>query len=207
MDRRTALKNLTLSIGYAVATPTIMSVLSSCSDASETWTPQFFSEVQKHMVTHIVDIILPTDDLPGALDVNIPQFIDKMYHDIEVDSKKELFTSGSNYFADSFKKTFQKDILKGTKEDFEVLVSNYFDISDDVSKHIMKDQNIKNVAKKDIESYSIYKFLLSVRYYIIFGYCTSEKVGENILAYDPVPGVYNGCISVETATNGRAWSL
>ncbi len=209
MDRRTALKNLTMSIGYAVAAPTIMNVLASCSDKTETWRPLFLSEEEKHMITHLVDIILPSDDTLGALDVNIPQFIDKMYNDVEVESNQKLFKSGSSYFAESFKKVYQKDISKGTKEDFNVLVSKYFDVSDADSKAILKAQNrtINNVPEEEIERYSIYKFLLSVRYYTIFGYCTSEKVGEEVLAYDPIPGVYKGCISLDETTNGRAWSL
>ena len=204
MDRRTALKNLTIGIGYTVATPTILSVLSSCSNNTETWTPLFLSEDEKYMVTHLVDIILPKDDLPGALDVNIPQFIDKMYHDIEVDTKKNIFKKGAAYFAEDFK----KEISEVKKDDFKKSLESYFNLSDEDSKEILEAQNrkIENVSTDAIKSYSIYKFLLSIRYYTIFGYCTSEKIGETILAYDPVPGAYNGCISLEE-TKGRAWSL
>lgn len=210
MDRRTALKNLTMSIGYTVAAPTIMSVLAACSSESNTWTPLFLSEEEKHLVTHLVDIILPSDEkTPGALDVNIPQFIDKMYHDIELEDKKIVFKKGASYFAEKFKTSLGKDILKGKKEDFESLVSGYFDLSDEVSKTILNQQrkSIDNISSENQENYSIYKFLFSIRYYTIFGYCTSEKVGEEVLAYDPVPGAYNGCISLEETTNGRAWSL
>ncbi len=209
MDRRTALKNLTLGMGYTVAAPTIMNILASCTDQSETWTANFLSEEEKHMVTHLSDVMLPTDELPGAIDVNIPQFIDQMYHNIETDSKKEVFRMGASYLAEAFLKTHQKPVLEGTKQDFQNLVGDYFDISDEASKKIMREQHktLNTVSNERKETYCIYKFLLSVRYHTIFGYCTSEEVGENVLAYDPVPGVYNGCISLEDATNGRAWSL
>jgi len=39
----------------------------------------------------------------------------------------------------------------------------------------------------------------------LFGYYTSEKVGEEILSYDPVPGVFQGCIPLSDV--GNAWSL
>jgi hypothetical protein len=210
MDRRTALKNLTMSIGYTVAAPTIISVLASCSSESNTWAPLFLSEEEKHIVTHLVDVILPSDmKTPGALDVNIPQFIDKMYYDIELEEKKTLFKKGASYFAEKFKTSSRKDISDGKKEDFEKLVSTYFNLSDEDSKTISNQQreSIDTISSENIETYSLYKFLLSVRYYTIFGYCTSEKVGEEVLAYDPIPGAYNGCISLKETTNGRAWSL
>ena len=41
----------------------------------------------------------------------------------------------------------------------------------------------------------------------IWAYKKSELIGENILAYDPVPGIQKGCISLDEATDGKAWSL
>ena len=35
----------------------------------------------------------------------------------------------------------------------------------------------------------------------------TEHIGENVLAYDPVPGKQRGCVDLEEATHGRAWSL
>ncbi|AUP80028.1 gluconate 2-dehydrogenase subunit 3 family protein [Flavivirga eckloniae] len=91
MDRRSALKNLTMGLGYSIAAPTIFNVLSSCNAEKESWTPLFLSKEEKHIVTHLADIILPASDTPGALDVNIPQFLDVMYHDIEKKTKSGSF--------------------------------------------------------------------------------------------------------------------
>lgn len=209
MDRRTALKNLTASIGYAVATPTILSILSSCNNKIETWTPLFLSEDEKIMVTHLVDIILPKTDIPGALDVNVPQFLDMMYKDIETEEKQKLFKKGTELFLKKHIQSLNKSISDIKKEEFDVILSSYFDLSEKETEKVLNQQelDIKAVPENQIESYYIYKFLLSVRYYAIFGYCTSEEIGKNVFAYDPVPGVYNGCISLEETTNGRAWSL
>ncbi|WP_299554015.1 gluconate 2-dehydrogenase subunit 3 family protein [Seonamhaeicola sp.] len=209
MDRRTALKNLTAGIGYAVATPAILNILSSCTAKTETWIPLFLSEDEKHMVTHLVDIMLPKTELPGALDVNIPQFIDLMFLDIESESNKKQFKKGAELFSKKTIQDLNKPISDVKKEDFSVILNSYFDLSEAESKKIINQQklNVKNVPENEAETYHIYKFLLTVRYYAIFGYCTSEEIGESVLAYDPVPGVYQGCISLEETTNGRAWSL
>jgi len=209
MDRRTALKNLSIGLGYTVATPTIFNMLASCHAEVETWTPLFFSPVEKHMVTHMVDIILPTTDTPGALDVNVPQFIDLMYHDVEKDENKNLFKAGAKVFSEKYKAQFNKEASKGSKKNFEQLLTDYFSLSEKEITQLLKTQKIapEKVSSTEIDDYNLYKFLLSVRSYTIFGYSTSEKIGEEILAYDPIPGAYKGCITLDEATGGKLWSL
>ncbi len=210
MDRRSALKNLTLSIGYAVAAPTLFNMLSSCTAEAATWTPVFLSESEKHLVTHLVDIILPTSTtLPGALDVNVPQFIDIMYKDIETKPKQKLFQSGATAFAAHFEKNFEKEALNGNKAEIEELFVNYFDLPKDEIKSVLLEQrgSEKTISTDKKDRYLAYKFLFSVRYYALYGYFTSEKVGEEVLAYDPIPGVYESCAPLEETTGGRAWSL
>lgn len=210
MNRRTALKNLTMSLGYTVAAPTIFNMLSSCTAEAETWVPLFLSPEEKHMVTHLVDIILPATDTPGALDVNVPQFLDLMYNDIEKKENQDIFKKGASLFAEKFKSQFTSEATKGDKEQFETLLAAHFNISDDETGTILKEQRlpIQNITDSQLENYALYKFLLSVKEYTLFGYFTSEKVGEDVLNYDPVPGVFIGCTTVDEATtNGRAWSL
>ena len=78
MDRRIALKNMGLALGYTVATPTIISLMQSCAqDTSPEWTPVFFSPEEGAVLMHLVDIILPKTYTPSATDVNVQKFIDK----------------------------------------------------------------------------------------------------------------------------------
>ena len=210
MNRRTALKNLTMSLGYTVAAPTIFNMLSSCTAKAEAWVPLFLSPEEKHLVTHLVDIILPASDTPGALDVNVPQFLDLMYNDIENKENQDIFKKGASVFAGKFKSQFASEVIEGDKNQFETLLASYFNISDEETKAVLKEQRlpIENVTDSQIENYALYKFLLSVKEYTLFGYFTSEKVGEEVLNYDPVPGVFIACTTVDEATtNGKAWSL
>ncbi len=209
MNRRTALKNLTLSIGYVVSVPTIMSAFSSCTEKEATWQPLFLSEQEKFMVTHLVDIILPTSDIAGGLDVNIPQFIDKMYRDITLETNKEIFQLGGAIFATKFEEKFDKKVTKGNKSEIQELFAVYFDVSEEESLKILQEQKKQKIeiSANSLDNFMLYKFLFSIRYYTLFGYFTSEKVGKEITVYDPIPGVYKGCISLEEATKGKAWTL
>ncbi|WP_445732702.1 gluconate 2-dehydrogenase subunit 3 family protein [Mariniflexile sp.] len=209
MNRRDALKNLTMGLGYTVAAPTIFNMLASCTAETENWNPMFLSIDEKYMVTHLIDIILPKTDTPGALDLNVPQFLDMMYFEIENKVNQDLFKNGATLFAEKFASTYNPIILEGKKSDFEKLLSSYFTMPEEVVDLVLQEQKLRpeQVNEDALERYTMYKFLLSVRYYAMFGYCTSEKVGEEILAYDPIPGVYSACITVEEATGGKAWSL
>lgn len=206
MDRRTALKNITLTFGYAVATPTVLSVLQSCKSNVATWTPMFFSPSQGYMITQLADIILPTTDIAGALDVNVPEFMDKMLHDIAPVDKRDNIKEGASAFEKEFQNVYKKDVLKGSKTEYEKLLKKYFDISEAEKNTVFKMQNTgENITEEELNTYLIYKFLLATREYTLFGYYTSELVGETILSYDPVPGSWEACIPVVDV--GNAWSL
>jgi hypothetical protein len=41
----------------------------------------------------------------------------------------------------------------------------------------------------------------------VWGFKTSEEIGKKVMAYDPIPGGYVGCESLEELTGGKAWSL
>ncbi|MGB3142679.1 MAG: gluconate 2-dehydrogenase subunit 3 family protein, partial [Maribacter sp.] len=75
MDRRRVLKNMGLSLGYIVATPTLLGIVQSCkSEPAITWTPEFLTNDQGAVLTKLVDIILPKTDTPSASEVQADIF-------------------------------------------------------------------------------------------------------------------------------------
>ena len=82
MKRREALKNIGLAAGVAVATPSILSILQSCTSDVATWTPSFFTEEQGMLLRGFVDTILPKTDTPSGSEVNVPEFIDRYVNEI-----------------------------------------------------------------------------------------------------------------------------
>ena len=42
---------------------------------------------------------------------------------------------------------------------------------------------------------------------VIAGYFTSEQVGKEVLAYDPIPGEWIPCGDLQELTGGKSWSL
>ena len=199
INRRTALKNLTLGMGYVVATPTVLSILSSCTAEVETWKPVFLSESQKSLVSHLSDVIIPSGEIPGALDVNVPQFIDKMINDLETDENKAIFKKGAAIFSDKVGKTSKSNVETG--------LETYFKLEGDAAEKAKSYQwkSEKDITDNEKEEFFIYKFLFGVRQLTLFGYYTSKKIGTEVLSYDPVPGKYDPCIPLGDV--GNAWSL
>jgi len=192
MDRRKALKGLGLSLGYVVATPSVFSILQSCkNDPQISWTPQFFSLNESFVLEKLIDLILPkTASLPGALDVNIPQFIDAFVNEVSSKEEQEDYKKGIAAISDSLGKS-------PNNEAFESLLTKYL-------KADQKD--VEDFSKNENDTLTL-KTLTNLRTMTIWAYKTSEKVGEEILAYDPIPGDFLGCISLEGTTKGKAWSL
>jgi hypothetical protein len=207
MDRRAALKNISLSFGYTIATPTLLGMLQSCTSDVTTWSPVFFSKTEGHIITQLADIILPASEIAGALDVNVPEFMDKMYNEIVREDEKSIMKEGATAFSNEYSKIYGKDASKGSKDEFEKLLETYFKIPEnqqnEISTILKEEKSSLNGTK--LNTFLIYKFLTETRRYTLYGYYTSEHVGENILSYDPIPGGYEACIPVEDI--GNAWSL
>jgi len=194
MNRRDALKGLGLSLGYVVATPTILSMLQSCKTEAASWTPTFLSVEQGYVLRNLVDLILPkTEATPGALDVNVPEFIDMYISKTSSEEGKAKYKSNLDVVLEELGMLDENPPSLKT-EDFDNILSKYLRSKPTQQKAFTDKENI------------VLKTLEGLRGRAVWAYKTSEKIGEEVLAYDPVPGGQKGCIPL-SETNGKAWSL
>ena len=80
-------------------------------------------------------------------------------------------------------------------EDFDALLSKYL--------RVTKEQRLAYIQ----EEHLVFMTLLKIRDQTVWAFKTSEEIGKNVLAYDPIPGKQKGCVSLEEATGGKAWAL
>ncbi|MDQ8184682.1 gluconate 2-dehydrogenase subunit 3 family protein [Pelagicoccus sp. SDUM812002] len=59
----------------------------------------------------------------------------------------------------------------------------------------------KQIAALKAPSRTLRSFIRQLRELTITGFFTSEEVAKTMLRYDPVPGKYNGCVSVDEVGN------
>ena len=216
MDRRIALKNMGLALGYTVATPTIISLMQSCKqETGPDWTPLFFSPGEGAVIMQLADLILPKTDTPSATEVGVHTFLDRYWMEVSEPEEQDLIKSGLSNFiekalADSGKKA--GDSL--TAEELEPVLAGALkkrDKEDEAKLYETLTTYNEAVAQGQPAELdgdvSRFVFANQFRDAVIWSYKTSEYVGEEVLAYLPVPGEYIGCGDVDELTGGKAWSL
>lgn len=213
MERREAIKNIGLTFGAFVATPTALSLLQSCQTETP-WLPGFFSEEEGKVVRKLVDAILPSvDSLPSATEVNVHVFIDKYIKEVmklehrvmhrgslQVVIKSLLAASGKeavdDLSSDDYNAFLEANLRKSKEEDEA--------INAQVGEHLAANNEDATGLPDDVRGYS---FLTGLRGMAIWAYKTNERVGETILAYASIPGMQDGCVDLQETTGGKAWSL
>ncbi len=215
MDRRKALKNMGLALGYTVATPTLISLVQSCKqDAAITWTPDFLSPTEGSMLTRLVDIILPKTDTPSASEVQVHIFIDRFADQVMKKEQQDLFKMTMGKFLDkALQDSGKKEIADLGPEHLEPVLSAALKISkeDEAKKFQVINAYTESVKAGETASLddevSRFAFANNLRGLTILAYKSSEFVGENVLSYLPVPGEYIACGDLQELTGGKAWSL
>lgn len=215
MDRRKALKNMGLSLGYVVATPTLISIVQSCKgEPAVVWTPDFFSKEEGSTITKLVDLILPKTDTPSASEVQVDLFIDKFANEVMEKEQQDFVKMSMGKFIDKTLKDSGKEKIEDlTAEDLEPILASSLKYSkDDQTKMFESITTYSEALAEGKESelddeISRFAFASNLRGLTIWGYKASEYVGEEVLAYLPVPGEYIACGDAQELTGGKAWSL
>jgi len=215
MDRRKALKNMGLAMGYTVATPTMISIMQSCkSEPSNLWVPEFFTVDEGGILTKIVDIILPKTETPSASEVNVDLFIDKFINEVLKKEEQNLVKMAMNKFMAKVLTNSKKETITDlTANDLEPVLAASLKISSEdrtTKLKLIKATRKALAAGKALaldDETLCYAYADKIRDLTILGYRTSEYIGEEVLAYLPVPGEYIGCGDTQELTGGKAWSL
>ena len=171
MERRVALKSMALAMGALANLPAWAS----------RWQPQvlaqghFLPADQSKMLAAIVETIIPKTDTPGAGELGVGDFVEKMIKDC-YDSKVQASLSSGLSNLDEYS--------------IQELGKPYTDISKE--QKLMLLQNVESSDDKDN------KALLSlVKNLTIQGYVNSEYVMTNITHYELVPARYHGCVPIK----------
>ena len=191
MDRRKALRNIGKGIGTVIVTPTIVSIFQRCQ-LSKTFNPTFFKAEDFNLISRLMEIIIPKTDIPGAIELKLPDFVDN-YIDAVWDKKsKENINKSLKFFKYVAKIKFgQKPTRNLTTDELDKLLHKF-----------LKNKDIYSDEEKIAAS-----FTAELRNLTINAFRTNEYIGENVLAYQPVPGINVGCVDLDEATGGKAWSL
>lgn len=180
VSRREAIRRAALLAGVAVSSDWLNLAGQAQTGAVKT----YLSAAQSAILAATADRILPRTDTPGAIDVGVPAFIDRLYGEFMTPAEQALLVQGLQAIDDAARSG-------ANGAGFSTLAATR---QDAVLRAVAR-------AQQDKEPGS---FAL-IRSATILGYFTSEQVGRNVLHYDPVPGAYNGCVPIDQVGR-RNWT-
>ena len=189
MDRRNALKNIRKGLGTIIVTPSILNLFQSCQN-STTLNSVFFNKEQFLVVSKLMEIIIPETETPGAISLKLPEFIDAyIYNVIDEDNitSNKILKEGLNKFIDLVKSETTK------QETNEISIKEWED-------------QLRKVLVSESKNDKITIAIQDLRKLTVGAYKINEFVGENLMAYNPVPGKQIGCVDLNEATKGVVWS-
>jgi hypothetical protein len=179
MDRREALKISTAILAYSMSASATAALISSCAaDTAPDWSPSFLNDDQVELLAELCEIIIPSTDMPGAKDALTHRYIDMALY---------------NNYSEEDRLKFLEGI-----ENFDQLANEKYELSYTACAVPEKNEIMQQIAEdKD----SVFRELRSLT---VSAYVSSEVGTKQFLAYDPVPGEWNGCIDFDTVN--RRWA-
>ena len=215
MNRRKVLKNIGFSLGAVSATPTLVSLLSSCQNESK-WIPKLLSNSQIDFISNYIELIIPkTKDIPGGIELGLHKWVDicaKLI--LNKESQKSYLFSLECLINDTLNSALKDKIGELKISDYENQLKKFLMAENSTNKKWSKSaKNYWSKTPKDLnfndapQEALAYSSLITLRQWTAKGYRFNEYIGKNVLDYRPVPGEQKGCVDLEEATGGRAWSL
>lgn len=214
MKRRQLIKNLGLGGVALVATPTVLSLLQSCAADGPVFEPVFLNQFQGKALRHIVDLIIPSDEtVPGAVDVGVHKFIDSYWNAAIIEDNQVHLKAGFDALSDRLQDATGKTFEDAEAGDYDRLLSKYLNAS--VEQEAIYNKNLGEYYQAYLRDKTVkpdpdagaFSLLSNIRGMTIWGWKESEEIGENVLAYEPIPGQQVGCLPLEEATGGKVYSL
>ncbi|MDR6561303.1 MULTISPECIES: gluconate 2-dehydrogenase subunit 3 family protein [unclassified Arcicella] len=172
MQRRSAIKNLALTIGGTIVLPAWANAWSKESLQNNTFK---ISYSQEALLAEIVETIIPKTDTPGAKELGADKFILKMVADCYDKKSQDIFAKGLVSVDELSKKEYAKTFVESdSKQKLDIL------------KKMSTSQNSDDKG-----------FIQLVKGLTIDGYLVSEYVMTNLRIFEMVPGRYHGCVPIK----------
>ncbi len=172
MERRNALKTLAGALGGLVALP---GWATGWTAESVQLTEPLLPADQIETLAAVVDTIIPATDTPGARELNVSQFIQKVVADCYDKAAQDALSNGLVLTNDLAQKTYGKPFGSG-----------------DATQRT----NLLKQMEQSTEPAQA-TFIKLVKPLTIRGYLNSEYVMTNLTHYEFIPGHYHGCVPVK----------
>lgn len=170
MERRVALKNMAAAMGAMVSLP----VWASGWNDSSLGKVAFASADQAETLKSVVETIIPKTDTPGAGELGVAVFVQRMVTDCYDKKTQDTFSKGIADLDAQSSKSFGKSFASADK-----------------TQQLQLLQALEKST--DSETKSFFGLLKNLT---IQGYMSSEYVMTNLTHFEFIPARYHGCVPV-----------
>lgn len=201
------------------------------------WAPTFFSQQEAFVIETLVDLFFPKTDTPSGTEMGVHVFIDAyantvmrtQQETIALAKKNFLPLKGSVLLKDNknflqqllqifnnavLKKAGKETVTELTATDFEPILKTA--LAPKSMADLKADSDIFNAYAATVaggsaggldEKVALNVFANEIRDLITWAYKNTEYVGEQVLAYESIPGGYVPCGDLQELTKGKDWSV
>lgn len=174
-----------------------------------------FTPEEGAVIRQVADLILPKTDTPSASEVGVHKFLDRYMNEVSEPEDQQTFRIHLGNFIKKATEKAGKQIGESlSPEELEPVLAEALkkrDKEDEAKLYETLTTYNEAVAEGQPAELdgdvSRFVFANQFRDAVIWSYKTSEYVGEEVLAYLPVPGEYIGCGDLDELTGGKAWSI
>ncbi|NND06050.1 MAG: gluconate 2-dehydrogenase subunit 3 family protein [Saprospiraceae bacterium] len=182
ISRRRAIEKTSTIMCGALSSSLVLGVLSGCrADIDLDWTPQAFTNVEAMIVADFAEQVLPTTDTPGAKEAGVESFVEKMVAEYLSNKEQEVFRNGLSWLQER----------------------KFHTATPEIQYNMMME--LAEQARMEKQQRDAKPFFLLAKEMILLGFFTSEIGATQVLNYDPIPGIYQGCKPLEEV-GGKTWA-
>ena len=182
MNRRKAIGSILLLAGAGAA------VITGVKLRTLYRTPELRKlHTYKALITEFAETIIPATDTPGAKAANVAPFIISMIEDCTPKKEQNKFINGLEDVEEFAHAKYNHSFVDCSQQERNV-IADHFE---------KRDRPYKGIPGK--VSYKLLgdSFFTILKKYTVSGYCNSLVGATKGMAYDYVPGRYEGCVTLK----------
>lgn len=162
-------------------------------------TNPIFSQEQRHSIILLSDMIIPPTDTPGAAEAGVPGFIETIVGDWYTDTERHIFLAGLDELDTFCRQQGNAPFHQATEEARMAALR----ASEELANAYTPPVPSGGLAAmgRFVDEHS--PFFKKLKELVVLGYYTSEIGATRELAYNPVPGYFDGNYPLEKI--GRHW--
>lgn len=177
MNRRLAVKNLSLLVGAATLLPACLSQTKSDQVATGLLKHVALSAREEQLLAEVCETLIPKTDTPGAKDLGLPRYVLKMLDDCTPAKEQQLFLAGLRQLDAACQQQMGQAFGASTAPQRLALLQRL-------------DQQPQQFSEE------LVGFYRAARQLTIDGYTGSKYFMTQQVVYELVPGRYNGYFPV-----------